>query len=95
MNHAGREVLGRVYILDDAKFPSQLLASVLSRLLTFKVNFSLNGIRKYTNGCFIGDTCCKTSVVHEYRTDKFTTKISYGVSRFIQKVFFSTGHVIL
>ena len=39
MNHASREMLGRVYILDDAKFPGQLLPSVIS--LNLKVNFSL------------------------------------------------------
>ena len=30
MNHASREILGRMYILDDAKFPCLLLASVIS-----------------------------------------------------------------
>ena len=30
MNHASRELLGSIYILDDAKFPGQLLASVMS-----------------------------------------------------------------
>ena len=30
MNHASREMLGRINILDDARFPCQLLASVTS-----------------------------------------------------------------
>ena len=30
MNHASREMLGRINILDDAKFSCQLLASVIS-----------------------------------------------------------------
>ena len=45
MNHARRELLGRLNILDDAKFPCQLLATVMSRNL--KSNFSLRNIRKY------------------------------------------------
>ena len=48
MNYASREILGRIYILDDGKFPCLLLASQ-SYLIVFKVNFSLNNIRKYKN----------------------------------------------
>ena len=29
MNHASREMIGRAYVLDDVKFPCQLLASVI------------------------------------------------------------------
>ena len=36
MNYASREVLGRMYILDDAKFSGQLLASVISLNLQSK-----------------------------------------------------------
>ena len=55
----------------------------------------------------MGDTYCNVSVVHEYRADtflrtlgkgdgafSFSAIISYGASRFLQKVFCSTGHVI-
>ena len=41
MNHASREMLGRIYMLDDGKFPAQLLASVMSLNLQSTVNFSL------------------------------------------------------
>ena len=37
VNHANREMLGRVYILDDTKFPCQLLAPVLSINLQSKL----------------------------------------------------------
>ena len=30
MNYASREILGSIYILDEAKFPCLLLASVIS-----------------------------------------------------------------
>ena len=36
MNLASREMLGRINILDDTKFPSQLLASVISLNLESK-----------------------------------------------------------
>ena len=36
MKNTSREMLGGVYILDDAKFPSQLLASVISLNLQSK-----------------------------------------------------------
>ena len=36
VNRASREMLGRIYILDDAKFPGQLLASVISLNLQSK-----------------------------------------------------------
>ena len=47
VNHANREMLGRINILDDAEIPRQLLASVIS--LHFQENFSLKNIRKYKN----------------------------------------------
>ena len=47
VNHASREMLGRIVILDDAKIPCQLLASVIS--LNLQSNFSLKNIRKYKN----------------------------------------------
>ena len=45
VNHANREMLGRIYFSDDAKFPCQLLASVIS--LNLESKFSLKDIRKY------------------------------------------------
>ena len=40
MNHASREMLGRICIIDDTKFPCLLLASLISLdLQTVKVNF--------------------------------------------------------
>ena len=47
MNHASREMLGRVYILDDAKFPCQLIASVIP--LNLQSKFLIENIRKYKN----------------------------------------------
>ena len=64
MNHATREILGKVYILDDAKFPSQILASVISLNLQsefFIFTFVSTGIDfNMVFGYFIGDTHCKT-----------------------------------
>ena len=76
VNHASREMLGRINILDDAKFPSQLLASVIS--VNLQSNFFIEKTFVSTRidfvlafGYFIGDTYCKISVVHEYRADTF------------------------
>ena len=76
MNYAEREMLGRMNILDDAKFPCQLLASVISLNLQskfFTKNIFLNTRIDFVVvfGYFISDTCFKTSVVHEYRADTF------------------------
>ena len=75
MNHASREILGRIYISDDAKFPCQILASVISLnlqseffIFTFvstRLDFTM--VFRY----FIDDAHCRTSVVHEYRADTF------------------------
>ena len=78
MNHASREILGRINILDDAKFPCQLLASI------FKVNCSLKTFVStkidlvMAFGYFISDTYCKTSVVHEYLADTFLRTLRKG-----------------
>ena len=48
VNHASREMLGRINFLDNAKFACQLLASVIS-LNNIQSTFSLKNIRKYKN----------------------------------------------
>ena len=74
-NHAGREIVGRINILDDAKFPSQLLASVISLNLQSKFfiekTFVITRMDFVLIFDFIGDTCCKISVVYDYRADTF------------------------
>ena len=83
VNYAGREILGRMNILDDAKFPCQLLASVISLNLQSKffsknifVNTRIDFVVAF--GYLISDTCFKTSVVHEYRVDTFLRTLTKG-----------------
>ena len=75
MNLASRDMLERINILDDAKFPSQLLAPLIS--LNLQSKFSLKTFAStridfvMVFGYFIGDTYCKISAVHEYRANIF------------------------
>ena len=84
MNHASREILGRIYV---ANFPCQLLARTMHQsyyLLIFKVNFSLKSfVSTRTDfvmvfGYFISEIYCKTSVSHEYMADAFLRNLREG-----------------
>ena len=77
MNHESREMLRRIQILDDVKFPLSNVckkhASIISLPRKFFVktfaSTRIDSIMVF--GYFIGDTYCKTFVVHEYRADTF------------------------
>ena len=61
-SNASREMLGRIYILEDAKFPCQVLASVISLTLQSKVFITFESTRidfVMVSGYLIGDNNCK------------------------------------